>query len=183
MASIEYMVELANFLSKDIWLSIPSAASQNYIQQMALYVKNNLICRSCTIYIEQSSDKNFGNSNRTLELNLVNYWKTANDSRVKHVLSTSFRAFFNNPPQFAVEDYASFNYFSVSAAIGSNMDYIQQNYNVSLSANFTTRDITNAIRQAIYNDEIDLIYMIQIVAMVVKKPLIAYDVGFRGRLV
>ena len=50
-----------------------------------------------TIYLEQSSDKNFGQSNRTLELNLVKFWKSVNNSRVKNVLSTSYRAFFNNP--------------------------------------------------------------------------------------
>ena len=179
-ASIEYMVELGNFLNKDIWLSIPSPASSDHIQKMAAYVKANFVNPASTIYIEQSAEKNFGQTNRTLELNLVANWKTANDSRVKYVLSTSFRAFFNNPAQFVVTDYANFDYFAVSGAIGNSMNYNQQNYDVSLSANFNTSDINSAIRQAIYNDEIDLIYMIQIVAMMVQKPLIAYDVGFRG---
>ena len=66
------MIELANFLSnKDIWLSIPSAASRNHIIQMATYVKANLKNKTCTIYIEQSSNKQWAQNNRTLELNLV----------------------------------------------------------------------------------------------------------------
>ena len=183
MASIEYMVELANVLNKDIWLSIPSAASKNYIEQMAKYVKENLANPNCTIYLEQSSDKNFGKSNRTLELNLVKFWKSANDSRVKNVISTSFRAFFNNPPQYALVDYTHFDYFSVSGGIASGLEFISQGYNVSNSANYTTDDVLDKIQQQIYKDEIDLIYLIQMVAMVVKKPLIAYDVGFRGKFI
>ena len=180
MASIEYMVELGNVMSKDIWLSIPSAASKHYIEKMALYVKQNLVNPNSTIYLEQSADKDFKGNNRTLELNLVKYWKSANDSRVKNVLSVSCRTFFNNPPQYALIDYTHFDYFSVAGAIGMQIELSQLQYDVSKSANYTTTDILDLIRQDIYNDEIDQIYMIQIVAVLMKKPLIAYDVGFRG---
>lgn len=59
MISIEYIVELANVLSKDIWLSIPSSASQDYIVKIAEYVKLNLVSNTSLIYVEQSSDKGF----------------------------------------------------------------------------------------------------------------------------
>ena len=178
-ASYEYMIELANFLSKDLWLSIPSTASDNFIKQLALYVKANLTSKTSLIYVEQSANKNFANSNRTLELNLIKVWKSVfNDTRVKHVLASSFRAFFNNPAQYSVDDYALFDFYSVSGEIAHSIDYTSNNYNVNLTVNMSKTNILNEIRQQIYKDEIDLIYMMQIATVRVKKPLIAYDVGF-----
>ena len=63
MVSIEFMIELANLLNKDIWLSIPSSASPNYTLKMAQYVKDNLINQSSLIYVEQSSDKSINLQN------------------------------------------------------------------------------------------------------------------------
>jgi hypothetical protein len=36
MVSIEYIVELTNLLSKDIWLSIPTSANDDYMLKMAM---------------------------------------------------------------------------------------------------------------------------------------------------
>ena len=174
------MIELANVLSKNIWLSIPSVASSNCIQQMAIYVKANLLNKTAIIYLEQSSNKQFSQSNRTLELNLMTNWNLVNDTRVKHVLATQFRAFFNNPAQYNVADYALFDYFAVSGQIASNLPYMSNTFDVSVTVNYTTQTILDAIRQQIYADEIDLIYMMQIAAVRVQKPLLVYDVGFKG---
>ena len=176
------MVELGNVMSKDIWISVPSTASESFIRHLARYVKENFINQTSTVYIELSSDKNFKGNNKTLELNLIKYWKTVNDSRIKHVLGNSFRVFFDNPPQYNLTDYPHYDYYAVSGGIATGVPFGSQSYDVSLSANFTKQDIINAIRQQIYNDEIDLNYMIQIAATRVRKPLIAYDVGFRGKL-
>jgi hypothetical protein len=179
-ASFEYMVELGNVLNKDIWISVPSTANVDFIRNLARYVKENFASNTSSIYLEQSSDKNFKGNNRTLELQLIRLWNAVNDTRVKHVLGCSFRAFFNNPPQYNISDYAHFDYYAVSGGIGSNIAYGSQLYDPSLSANYTTKDILDAIRQQIFVDDIDLNYMIQIAATVVRKPLIAYDMGFRG---
>lgn len=174
------MIELANVLSKHIWLSIPSAASANYIQQMAKYVKDNLKNKTCTIYLEQSANKQWSQNNRTLELSLIANWKSVNDTRVKHVLATSFRAFFNNPAQYNVADYALFDYYAVSGEISHNLPYMSNTFDVNTTLNYTKETILKDIRQQIYLDEIDLIYMNQIATVRVQKPLLAYDVGFKG---
>ena len=174
------MVELGNVLQKDIWISVPSTANGNFIKMLAVYVKANFLNPTSKIYLEQSSDKNFKGNNKTLELQLIRIWKSVNDTRVKHVLGNSFRGFFDNPPQYNLSDYEHYDYYAVSGAIASNVPFASQSYDVSLTANYTTSDIIDIIRQQIYLDEIDLIYMIQIAATIVKKPLIAYDVGFRG---
>ena len=176
------MVELGNVLQKDIWISVPSTVNENFIRMLAIYVKQNFVSNTSIIYLEQSSDKDFTGNNKTLEFELMRIWKTVNDTRVKNVIATSFRGFFNNPLQYTTKDYEHFDYYAVSGAIASNVPFASQSYDVSLTANYTTDDIIDIIRQQIYLDEIDLIYMIQLAATMVKRPLIAYDVGFRGLL-
>jgi hypothetical protein len=87
-------------------------------------------------------------------------WNAVNDTRVKHVLGCSFREFFNNPSQYNISDYAHFDYYAISGGIGSRIAYGSQLYDPSLSANYTTKDILDAIRQQIFVDEIDLNYMV-----------------------
>ena len=54
---------------------------------------------------------------------------------------------------------------------------------VNTTLNYTKETILKDIRQQIYLDEIDLIYMNQIATVRVQKPLLAYDVGFKGTFV
>jgi hypothetical protein len=181
MVSIEYIIDLANLLNKDIWLSIPSGANDEYITNLATYVKSNFLLNK-KIYVEQSSDKNFAQNSRTLELNLVKVWNAAfgKDSRVSHVIAISSRYFFNNPPVYLDSDYANFDAYSISGGISSRNPYNDNNFNVSLVDSLTEEDILDEIRQEIYKDEIDLIYLRQMVAIKMpNKPLLAYDVGFR----
>ena len=53
--SIEYMVELANTVDKDLWINIPHTASQDYIQNLADYLKGNLEPER-KIYLEYSNE-------------------------------------------------------------------------------------------------------------------------------
>jgi hypothetical protein len=53
-------------------------------------------------------------------------------------------------------------------------------FDVNTTLNYTKETILKDIRQQIYLDEIDLIYMNQIATVRVQKPLLAYDVGFKG---
>ena len=181
MVSIEYMVELGNTLSKGIWLSIPSTANDNYILSLAQYVKANFLIDK-KIYVEQNSDKNYAQNNRTLELNLVRLWKSVfgDDKRVVHVLAISFRAFFNNPSIYSDDDYNYFDAYSVSGAIANNNPYNNNGYNVSLVDTLNEDSVNNVIRQEVFKDEIDLIYLANMIAIKMpNKPLIGYDVGFR----
>ena len=75
MVPVEYIVELANKLEKDIWLSIPSLSSKNHIKQLARFVKDNLSSKIETIYVEQSSEKGWGNNDHNLQMQLVSTWK------------------------------------------------------------------------------------------------------------
>jgi hypothetical protein len=51
----EYVVELANMTNKDIWINIPVAASDNYIQNLAEYLKYSLN-EGSIIYFEYSNE-------------------------------------------------------------------------------------------------------------------------------
>jgi hypothetical protein len=51
----EYVVELANASGKDIWINIPVAASDDYVQQLALFLKSNLK-PNIKIYLEHSNE-------------------------------------------------------------------------------------------------------------------------------
>jgi hypothetical protein len=51
----EYIVELCNSQNKDLWVCVPHMADTNYIQQMALFFKNNLN-PDLKIYLEYSNE-------------------------------------------------------------------------------------------------------------------------------
>ena len=56
----EYVIELANTTHKDIWINIPIAATDDYVRQLALLLKEKLF-PECRIYIEHSNEVwNFG---------------------------------------------------------------------------------------------------------------------------
>ena len=183
MVSIEYILELANLLGKDIWLSMPAAASADYIKNMALYVKNNLK-NVTTVYLEESANIGFNSNNRTATMQLISIWKKVfakeKNISVKYILSTSNPGYFGNLlTVFRPEDLKQFDAFAVPAAIGSNLNFNFNGYNVSASVNFTESDINDYIQQEIYKDEIELIYLIQSVLYKMNKPLIGYDCGFK----
>ena len=51
----EYVIELANLTHKDIWINIPVAATDDYVKQLALLLKEKLF-PECKIYIEHSNE-------------------------------------------------------------------------------------------------------------------------------
>jgi hypothetical protein len=51
----EYAVELANQLDKDLWINIPAKANDNYVQQLAQYLKDNLE-PDRAVYVEYSNE-------------------------------------------------------------------------------------------------------------------------------
>ncbi|MFM8332013.1 MAG: PKD domain-containing protein [Candidatus Methylumidiphilus sp.] len=51
----EYVVDLANRLHKDVWLNVPHTASDDYVQAMALYFRDNLD-PGLTVYLEYSNE-------------------------------------------------------------------------------------------------------------------------------
>lgn len=51
----EYIVELTNLTSKDIWINIPHLADDNYISSLAAYLESNLNSQS-KIYLEYSNE-------------------------------------------------------------------------------------------------------------------------------
>ena len=51
----EYVVELANIANKNIWINIPVAATDNYVKDLAQYLKENLH-ENATIYFEYSNE-------------------------------------------------------------------------------------------------------------------------------
>ena len=53
--AFEYMVELGNTLKKDIWLTVPHTASDDYVSRMAEFFKTRLD-PGLTIYIEYSNE-------------------------------------------------------------------------------------------------------------------------------
>jgi hypothetical protein len=54
-AAWEYVVELANATGKDIWINIPVAASDDYIEQLARFLRASLK-PSIKVYIEHSNE-------------------------------------------------------------------------------------------------------------------------------
>lgn len=52
----EYIVELANLTGKDIWINIPIAASNQYVAELASFLKSGLTNQSCKIYLEYSNE-------------------------------------------------------------------------------------------------------------------------------
>ncbi len=54
-AAWEYVIELANLTHKDIWINIPHKADDNYIEQLAVLLRNHLNS-DCKIYIEYSNE-------------------------------------------------------------------------------------------------------------------------------
>jgi hypothetical protein len=57
----EYVVELANISGKDIWITIPVAATDDYVRQLARFLKANLTNPNAKIYLEHSNEVwNFG---------------------------------------------------------------------------------------------------------------------------
>lgn len=55
VAPWEYVIALANKTGKDVWLNVPVAASNDYVQQLASLMKNNLHANA-KVYIEYSNE-------------------------------------------------------------------------------------------------------------------------------
>ena len=56
----EYIAELANLTGKDIWINIPTVATDDYVKNLAKLLKDKLSAK-CNIYIEHSNEVwNFG---------------------------------------------------------------------------------------------------------------------------
>jgi hypothetical protein len=53
--AVEYVVELANTLQKDIWVNMPHAATADYVTNFATYVRDNLDS-SLTVTVEYSNE-------------------------------------------------------------------------------------------------------------------------------
>jgi hypothetical protein len=51
----EYVIELCNLLQKDAWINIPTLATDDYVQQLATLLKNNLNS-NLNIYIEYGNE-------------------------------------------------------------------------------------------------------------------------------
>lgn len=181
MVSIEFIVELANVLSKDIWLSVPKTANINFTQNMALYVKNNLSKKSI-IYVEQSSDKGWLGQNHDLQMQIIQVWKSvfgADRSRLKFVLSTTMMAYYEAVmTYYSASELKEFDAYAVHGAIGEYLPYTSNDYDVTQTFNYTVDTINDAIRQQIYQDELRSIYHIQKVAITMNKPLIAFNLEF-----
>lgn len=181
MVSIEYMVELANVLAKDMWLSIPKTANADFIQNMALYVKNNLNNKSI-IYVEQSSDKGWMGQDRNLQMQLIQIWKSVfneSRSRLQFVLSTTLMAYFENVMTYYTDaDLAEFDAYAVHGGIADGLPYKDNNFNVTQTVNYTTQTVLDAIRQAIYKDERAAIYQMNKIAVKLNKPMYAFNVEF-----
>ncbi|EFC47802.1 hypothetical protein NAEGRDRAFT_57192 [Naegleria gruberi] len=182
MVSIEYIVELGNYLAKDIWISIPNACSSDHIMHIASYVRDNLNT-SLTIHVEQSADKGWGGNNRNLNIQLINTFKAVfglNDTRCKYILSTMIPAYYDSVLSlYSSDDLSLFDAFAVSGNVGTGIEYYGNGYDVNLSVNYTVDDVLNLLRQEIYKDEIDWIYLLNRVAFKLKIPLILYDAGLR----
>ena len=181
MVSIEYIVELGNKLEKDIWLSMPASADEDFITNLAIYVRDNFNSNK-TVYVEQGSDKGFNANNRTLQMMVVRIWKAvfnSQRSRLKFVISTWLTAYFENVlAAYQEADLSEFDAFAVAGQIAYGVDFNSDSFNVSLSANYTTETIIDMIRQKIYQDEISLLFMAHKVALKFNKRLIGYNVGF-----
>jgi hypothetical protein len=181
MVSIEYIIELANLLSVDLWLSIPSSANPDLIANISQYVQNNINNVTQIIYVEQSSEKGFNNNNRSLQMQLVAICKSifGNDTRVKYVLSTwQYWYYENTVTMYTAADLCQFDYFSIAGDLSYGVPYNQNGYDVTIVSNFNTSTILGDIRQQIFNDEITWIYQVQKLALQLQIPLIAYNFGF-----
>lgn len=180
MVSMEYIIELANILEKDIWLSMPKLAGKDFMLNMARYVRDNLNNKS-RIYLEYSTDIGFNNQNRTANMLMIEVWKSVfntNRSRLIFILSTTDYAYFENVmSHYSAADLNEFDAYSIAGYIASHSILRDNSYNVSLVNNLTTDDVIANLRQEIYKDEIELIYQMQKVAYYMpRKPLI----GFRN---
>ena len=181
MVSLEYIIELGNTLNKDIWLSIPAEADEDFISNMANYTRDNFNPNN-TIYVEQGSNKGFNGNNRTLQMEVIRIWKSSfgdERSRLFFIMSTSSTYYFENVMSVYNDlDIVEFDAFAVSGKIASSATINSNDFNVSLSVNYTTSTIIDIIQQQIYFDEIRLIYMALKAAITLNIPLIGYDVGF-----
>ncbi|CAF0900053.1 unnamed protein product [Brachionus calyciflorus] len=182
MVSIEYIVELANLLKKDIWLSIPSEASFNNIVQIAQYIYDNINNETKIIYVEQSTNKGFNNNNRTLQMNLINAWKQVfgvNNTRVKYVLSTWQYYYFDNTLSFyKPEDLKQFDLYSIAGDIAYGVEFNQNGFDIKIAENYTVDTITDIIKQKIYNDEANAIFQAQLSKVKLNVSTVGYNVGF-----
>lgn len=181
MVSIEYIIELANLLKKDIWLSIPSEANFDNIVKIAEYVYENLNNETKIIYVEQSSNKGFNNNNRTLQMNLIDAWKQVfgNDTRVKYVLSTWQYYYFDNTLSFyKPEDLENFNLYSIAGDISYRVDFNGNGFDIKIAENYTIDTLTDIIKQKIYQDEADSIFQVQKSKIKLNISTVGYNVGF-----
>ena len=181
MVSIEYIIELANLLSVDVWLSIPSSANTGFIANLSQHIQTGINNSTNIIYIEQSSDKGFNNNNRSLQMQLVTTCKSifGNDTRVKYVLSTWQYAYYENTiAMYTAADLKQFDYYSIAGDLSYGAAYNYEGFDVTSVSNFNTSTILGEIRQQIFKDEISWIYQVQKLALQLNIPLIAYNFGF-----
>ena len=82
---------------------------------------------------------------------------------------------------FTDDDLSLFDAFAVPVKLGRLLPFLGNYFDVLSTVNMTENDIADAVQQAIYKDEIDLIDLLQCVLYKLNKPLIGYDCGFRVR--
>src|SRR5439155_26809058 len=51
----EYVVQMANLVHKDLWINVPALATDDYVTQLATYLKNNLD-PDRVVYVEYSNE-------------------------------------------------------------------------------------------------------------------------------
>ena len=185
MVSITYILELANFLKKPIWLSMPDAASFEFIHKCAEFFRDNLRNVS-EIYLEESTDIGWQQNNQTAIMLAVTTWKNvfANITQIqlKCVLTSLDPLYFNQTlTYFTDDDLSLFDAFAVPVKLERLLPFLGNYFDVLSTVNMTENDIADAVQQAIYKDEIDLIDLLQCVLYKLNKPLIGYDCGFRVR--
>ncbi|RNA33846.1 PA14 domain-containing [Brachionus plicatilis] len=181
MVSIEYIVELANLLDKDIWISIPNSANDAYMRNMSDFIKKNFNSNRL-VYVEQDSDKGFNKNEPVLQMNVISQFKKmfGNESpRVKYVLSTWLGAYFDNTVnKYSENDLKQFDAFSIGGDIAHGIEFNSNSYNITKSLNFTIEDILEMIYQQIQKEEISLNHLRHKTFIRLKIPLIGYNVGF-----
>ena len=193
--AVEYIVQLANMLDQDIWLTIPHLASDAYLQDMAAYFRDHLESDR-TLYLEYSNEVwnwmfsqagwvdqhgagnlNYARKYAERAVHLFAVWHQvfgAQSHRVKRVFNVQAVNPWYGREVLSHASPAQYDYLSPSWYFGYS-GTCEQNLDV-LGASATAEDVVNCARET-YNQAFSAIRQNYLNASLFGKEVVNYEGG------
>lgn len=193
--AFEYIVQLANMLDKDIWLTVPHLASDAFLQDMAAYFRDQLEPER-TIYLEYSnevwnwmfSQAHWVNNNGPNNLNyarkyaeravhLFDIWMSvfgAQNHRLKRIFNVQSVNPWYGREVLSHTPPSKYDYLSPSWYFGY-ADPCEQTLD-ALGAGATARDVLTCVRQ-VYNNSLAAVRQNYLNASLFGKEVVNYEGG------